>query len=142
MFDTKIKSDSKIMFDTKIKSDSKISFETKIKFDPKFGFYTKIKSGSKIGFMLKSVCIQNFELIPDILDHLKPSISGLKPPGRLAACYMENTPISLSTGLRFSTYFFHYYCYRVSDMVHEAFKEMLWIMNSTSNQYELRFANR
>ena len=44
--------------------------------------------------MLKSVCIQNFELILDILDHVKPRISSLKPPGRLAAYYLENTPLN------------------------------------------------
>ena len=76
--DPEIKSDPKIRFDTKMESEFKISFGTKIKSGPKFGFHTKIKSGSKIGFMLKSACIQNFELILYILDYLKPSISSLK----------------------------------------------------------------
>ena len=91
-YDTEIKSDPKIRFDTKIKTDSKMSFEIKIKSDPKIKFHTKIKSDCKISFMLKPVCIQNFELILDILEHLKPSISSFKPPGRLAACHLENTP--------------------------------------------------
>ena len=43
----------------------------------------------KLGFMLKFAYIQNFELILDILDHPKPSISSLKQP----ACYLEITPI-------------------------------------------------
>ena len=51
-----------------MKSDPKISFETKIKSDAKITFHTKIKSGSKISFMLKSVCIQNFQLILDNLN--------------------------------------------------------------------------
>ena len=83
----KFTSDTNIRFDTKIDSDSKNSFETKIKSDPKIRFHTKIKPGSKIGFMLKSVSIQNFELILEIHDQLKPSIS------RLATCYLENTPL-------------------------------------------------
>ena len=69
---------------------------TMFKSDPKIRFHTKIKSGSKIGFMLKAVCVENFELILDILDRLKPSISSFKPPGRLAACYLENTPLFYS----------------------------------------------
>ena len=38
--------------------------------------------------MLKFAYIQNFELILDILDHLKTSIR-LKQPDRLTACYLE-----------------------------------------------------
>ena len=45
--------------------------------------------------MLKFVYIQNFELILDILDHLRPSIFSLKQPGRIAACYLEIPPISI-----------------------------------------------
>ena len=39
--------------------------------------------------MIKSSCIQNFELIIDILEHLKPGVSNLKQPGMLAACYFQ-----------------------------------------------------
>ena len=67
----------------KTKSDPKIRFDTKIKSDPKIRFYTKIKSGPKIRFHTKFVYIQNSELILDILEHSKPSISSLKLPGSL-----------------------------------------------------------
>ena len=43
--------------------------------------------------MLSFVYIHNFELILDILDHLKPSIFSLKQPVRLAACYLEIVPL-------------------------------------------------
>ena len=43
--------------------------------------------------MLKFVYILNFELMLDIIEHPKPSISGLKQPDRLAACYLKNTPL-------------------------------------------------
>ena len=46
--------------------------------------------------MLKFVYIQNFELILDILDHTKPSIFSLKQAGKLAACYLEKTPVFIS----------------------------------------------
>ena len=38
----------------------------------------------ELGFRVKFVCIQNFKLILNILEHLKPSISSLKQPGRQA----------------------------------------------------------
>ena len=55
----------------------------------KLGFVLKSKLVLKLVLMLKFVHIQNFELILDILDHLKPSIFCLKQSGRLAACYLE-----------------------------------------------------
>ena len=70
--------------------DTKIRFHTKIKPDPKIKFHTKIKSDLKIRFHSKVACIQNFELILNIiLEHPKPSTSSLKQPGRLAGCYLE-----------------------------------------------------
>ena len=80
--DTKIKSDPKIRFDTEIKSDPKMGFHTrsKIKFDPKIRFYTKICMYLK--FLIDS---GHFSL----QEHLTPSISSLKQPGRLAIGLLE-----------------------------------------------------
>ena len=47
----------------------------------------------ELGFRVKFVCIQNFELTPNILEHSKTSISSLKQPGRMAACLFEKTPL-------------------------------------------------
>ena len=44
--------------------------------------------------MLKFVNIQNFELILDLLHHLKPSIFSWKQPGRLEAFSLEITPLT------------------------------------------------
>ena len=49
----------------------------------------------ELGFRVKLVCIQNFKLILNILEHLKPSISSLKQSGRLAACLLEKTSLGL-----------------------------------------------
>ena len=48
----------------------------------------------KLDFILNFVYIQNFELILNIHEHPRPSISSLKQPGKLAACYLEITPQS------------------------------------------------
>ena len=61
----------------------------------KLVFILKSNLVPKLGFMLKFVYILNIELIFDILECSKPSIFSLKQPGRLAACYMENTPLAL-----------------------------------------------
>ena len=53
------------------------------KSDPKIKFHSKVYTYSK-----------NFEFILNILEHPKPRISSLKQPGRLAACYLEITPIT------------------------------------------------
>ena len=50
----------------------------------------------ELGFRVKFVCIQNFELILNILEHSKPSISSLKQPGRLAACLLGKTPLTFT----------------------------------------------
>ena len=64
----------------------------------KLGFMLKLNLILKLGFILKFAFIQNFEFILNILEHLKPSISSLKQPGRLAACYLEITLVlSLAT---------------------------------------------
>ena len=73
-------------FDTKIKSDLSVGCDIEIKSDPEIGLETKPN-------LTKFVCIQNFELILNILEHLKPSISSLKQHGRLAACLLEITPL-------------------------------------------------
>ena len=49
----------------------------------------------ELGYRVKFVCIQNFELILNILEHSKPSVSNLKQPGRLAASLLEKTSLSL-----------------------------------------------
>ena len=47
--------------------------------------------------MLKFEYIPNFELTFNILEHPKPSISSLKQPSKLTACYLENkTPLDVS----------------------------------------------
>ena len=47
----------------------------------------------ELGFRI-NICIhQNFELILNILEYTKPSISSLKQPGRLAACLLKKTPM-------------------------------------------------
>ena len=58
----------------------------------KLVFILKLNLIIKLGFILKFVYIQNFELILNIHEHPKPSISSLKQPGRLAAYYLEITP--------------------------------------------------
>ena len=46
----------------------------------KLGFLLKSNLILKLDFILKFVYTQNFELIPNILEHLKPSISSWKQP--------------------------------------------------------------
>ena len=72
----------------------KLGFILKSNLILKLVFILKLNLILKLGFILKFVYIQNFELILNILEHLKPSISSLKQPGRLVACYLEITPIS------------------------------------------------
>ena len=95
MFDTKIKSDLSVMFDVEIKSDPKIWLETKPNLTLKLGYILKLNMVLELGFRVEFVCIQNFELILNILEHSKPSISSLKQPDRLAACLLEKTPLHL-----------------------------------------------
>ena len=93
-FVTKIKSDLSVRFDIEIKSDPEIGLETKPNLTLKLGYILKINMVLELGFGVKFVCIQNFELILNILEHSKPSISSLKQPGRLAACLLEKTPLT------------------------------------------------
>ena len=62
----------------------------------KLGFILKISLILKLSFILTFVHIQNFEFILNILEHPKPSISSLKQPGRLVACYLDKTSIIIA----------------------------------------------
>ena len=75
---------------------SKIGFILKSNLILKLVFILKLNLILKLSFILKFVYIQNFELILIILEHPKPSISSLKQPGRLAARYLEISPVCLS----------------------------------------------
>ena len=77
-FDTKIKSDLSVRFDTEIKSDPEIGLETKPNLTLKLGYILKLNMVLELGFRVKIVCIQNFKLILNILEHSKPSVSSLK----------------------------------------------------------------
>ena len=68
--------------------------------------------------MLKFVYIQNFELILDILDHLKPSMFRLKQPGRQAACYLEITPLSIK--LQKTILVHQFSCMKYTAMIYSA----------------------
>ena len=59
----------------------------------KLAFILKISLILKLSFSLKFENIQNLEFILNILEHPKPSISSLKQPGRMAACYLDITPL-------------------------------------------------
>ena len=61
----------------------------------KLGYVLKLNMVLELGFRVKFVCIQNFELVLNILEHSKPSISTLKQPGRQATCLLEKTPLNL-----------------------------------------------
>ena len=74
----------------------KLGFILKSNLILKLAFRLEISLILKLSFILKFVYIQNFEFIPNILEHPKPSISSLKQPGRLAACYLDITPVNLS----------------------------------------------
>ena len=50
----------------------------------------------ELGFRVKFACIQNFELILNILEHSKPSISSLKQPGSLPIGKNSNMSCNLS----------------------------------------------
>ena len=71
----------------------KLGFILKLNLIPKLDFTLKLNLILKLGFILKFIFIQNFELILNILEHPKPSISSLKQPGRLADYYSEITPV-------------------------------------------------
>ena len=58
----------------------KLGFILKLNLIPKLVFILKLNLILKLGFILKFVYIQNFELILNILEHPKPSISSLKQP--------------------------------------------------------------
>ena len=73
----------------------KLGFILKSNLMLKLGFILKLNLILKLGFILKFVYIQNFELILNILEHPKPSMSSLKQPGRLVACHLEITPLML-----------------------------------------------
>ena len=66
----------------------------------KLAFILKTSLILKLSFILKFVYIQNFEFILNILEYQKPSISSLKQPGRLTACYLDKTPLSLNIDVR------------------------------------------
>ena len=61
-----------------MKSDPEIGLETKPNLILKIGYILKLNMVLELGFRVKFVCIQNFELILNILEYLEPSISGLK----------------------------------------------------------------
>ena len=75
----------------------KLGFMLKSNLILKLAFILKISLILKLSFSLKFENIQNFEFILNILEHPKPSIFSLKQPGRLAACNLDITPISLYT---------------------------------------------
>ena len=77
----------------------KLSFILKSNLILKLAFILKISLILKLSFILKFVYIQNFGIILNILEHPKPSISSLKQPGRLAACYLETTPMIFTTNI-------------------------------------------
>ena len=73
----------------------KLGFILKSNLILKLAFILKISLILKLSFILKFVYIQNFEFILNILEHPKPCTSSLKQPGRLAACYLDITPVSV-----------------------------------------------
>ena len=64
-------------------SDPEIGHETKPNPTLKLGHILKLNMVLELAFRVKIVCIQNFKLILNILEHVKPSISSLKQPGSL-----------------------------------------------------------
>ena len=93
-----LKFDLSVSFDIEIKYDPEIGLETKPNLTIKLGYILKLNMVLELGFRVKFACIQNFKLILNILEDLKPSISSLKQPGRLAACLLEKTPICSQLG--------------------------------------------
>ena len=69
MFDTKIKCDLSVRFDIEIKSYPEIGLETKPNLTQKLGYMLKLHVVLEFTLRVKFVCIQNFKLILNSLEH-------------------------------------------------------------------------